>query len=1022
MAVQTRKSYCRICSAFCAMEVDVEAGRVMAVRGDASDPVTGGYTCVKGRQLPHQIHGPQRLRSSLARRRTGGFEPIATERALDAIAQQLERIIERHGPRAVASYSGTAAFMNPAAVPVARAWHQGIGSSSNYSTLTIDQPAKIIAAARHGVWGGGGHTFASADVALSIGGNPLVSGLTLPGAPPGTDPVKSLNHARKRGLKLICVDPRRSELARRADLHLQIRPGEDPTLLAGMLRVILEEELHDQEFCREHTDGFEELRAAVLDFTPECVERRTGVAAERMVEAARLFATGPRGYASSGTGPDMAPRPCLTEHLICCLNTVCGRHSREGERLANPGVLSPPLPRPAQPIPSELLPPLFSWGKGPESRFRGLRQLFEEMPTTTLAEEILQPGEGRIRALLCIGGNPALAVPDQRNMLSALDDLELLVCAEITLSETARRADYVIAARHPFEREDVTAFMDSFYEVPYGFYTKPVIQPDFEAIEDWELFLGLAKRMKTPIELSGGAIDPEDPPGKLEVLKRIHPSTRVPLERLRETGRGSVFEEAAIDVAPPLPGVEARLQLAPEGVCEELRAVREEPLPSTERHLLICRRQRHAANSVGQDFPESRKIATTNPAFLNPADLERLGVEPGALVEIESEHDRILAVAEPSDDLQSGVVSMAHCWGAGPERDAEVRTIGSNTGRLVATNRHYDPITGMARQSAIPVTIRVAREDEAPKRGHGGILRSLVGMLASRVETKTSDDPFGRDAHFMARVRPLIKAVNLYFGTEVRGFENLPKRGGCLIVGNHSGGAETTDLWLLLDKWIDERGPEARIYALAYDPLFSYPGIAPWLRKLGILRAGHADARRALEGGAPVVVFPGGDHELSRPWNERNLIEFGGRTGFIELAISAGVPVVPMTIHGVHQSTVTLTRGSETTRWTGRDRLHVKVFPFIWNIPLGLTPAFVPSLQLPAKVTVQIGEPLAWSRHRRDQADDPDVLQSCYDEITDVMQRTLDDLAAQHPHPILTRLNELRPSRLIRRLPGPFSS
>ena len=195
---------------------------------------------------------------------------------------------------------------------------------------------------------------------------------------------------------------------------------------------------------------------------------------------------------------------------------------------------------------------------------------------------------------------------------------------------------------------------------------------------------------------------------------------------------------------------------------------------------------------MGQDFPESRKIATTNPAFLNPVDLERLGVAPGALVEIESEHDRILAVVEPSDELQSGVVSMAHCWGAGPERDAEVRSIGSNTGRLIATSRDYDPITGMARQSAIPVTIRVAREDEAPKRDQGGILRPLVETLTSRMEKQASDDPFGRDASFVARMRPLIQAVNLYFGTEVRGFENLPEQGGCLIVGNHSGAAEAS--------------------------------------------------------------------------------------------------------------------------------------------------------------------------------------------------------------------------------------
>jgi anaerobic selenocysteine-containing dehydrogenase len=707
VAVETGKSYCRICTAFCALEVEIEDGRVTAVRGDRGDPVSGGYTCLKGRQLPHQIHGPERLRRSLRRRPDGSFEPIPTQQALDEIAPRLASVLERHGPRAVASYNGTAAFLNSASVPVARAWHRGIGSPSNYSTLTIDQPAKIIAAARHGVWGGGGHSFASADVAISIGNNPIVSGLTLPGGPPGTNPVKTLKDAKKRGLKLIVVDPRRSELARRADLHLQIRPGEDPTLLAGMLRAILAEDLHDAAFCSEHTEGLEELRAALEDFTPEYVERRSGIAAERMLEAARLFAKGPRGYVSSGTGPDMAPHPCLTEHLICCLNTLCGRHNREGERLANPGVFSLPVPRPAQAIPAELLPPLLHWGGGPASRFRGLRQMFGEMPTPALAEEILEPGEGQIRALLCVGGNPALAVPDQRRMLRALDALELHVCVEIAMSETARRADYVIAARHAFERDDATEFMDLFYEVPYAFYAPALIEPDFDAIEDWELFVGLARRMKTSIELPGGAIDPEKPPSKFEALKLIFPATRVPLERIREVGTGHIFEELEVEVAPPLPGLEARLQLAPEGVCQELCAESAaSPAAAGFSHLLICRRLRHVSNSVGHEFPESRSVGSTNLAYLHPADLEELGLSPGDVVEIESDHDRILGVVEPSDELQSGVVSMAHCWGSGPERDAEVRTLGSNTGRLVATDRDYDSITGMARQSAIPVRLR----------------------------------------------------------------------------------------------------------------------------------------------------------------------------------------------------------------------------------------------------------------------------------------------------------------------------
>jgi anaerobic selenocysteine-containing dehydrogenase len=710
LASETKTSYCRICSAFCAMQVDLEDGRVTAVRGDPRDPVSGGYTCLKGRQLPHQIHGPERLRSSLVRRDGDGFEPIATERALDEIAARLEEIVARHGPRAVASYCGTAAFFNSATLPVVRAWHRGLGSPSNFSTLTIDQPAKMIAASRHGVWGGGGHTFASSDVALSVGHNPIVSGLTLPGSPPGTNPVKNLNQARQRGLKLICVDPRRSDLARRADLHLQIRPGEDPTLLAAMLRVILEEGLHDAEFCRDHVDGLDELRAALAGFTPAHAERRTGVAAQRIVEAARLFAAGPRGFASSGTGPDMAPHPCLTEHLLACLNSVCGRHNREGERLANPGVLSPPLPRPAQAIPRELLPPILSWGDGPESRFRGLRQMFEEMPTATLAEEILEPGEGQVRALIAVGGNPAQAMPDQRNALRALEDLELLVSVDIVMSETARRADFAIAARHPFEREDLTEFMDPFYEVPYAFYSHALVDPEGDAVDDWEVFTGLARRMGTPIELPGGTLDPERPPDKLELLKRIRPATRVPLEELREIGAGRVFDELEVRVGAPLPGVEARLQLVPEGIPEELRQVLEAP-PAGEgfSHRLVCRRLRHVSNSVGRHFPESRAKGVTNPAYLNPTDCEALGLAPGDLVEIASDQDRILGVVEPSDEVGPGVVSMAHCWGGAPDEDGRVREIGANTGRLVATDRDYDPITGMARQSAIPVNLRPAR-------------------------------------------------------------------------------------------------------------------------------------------------------------------------------------------------------------------------------------------------------------------------------------------------------------------------
>jgi anaerobic selenocysteine-containing dehydrogenase len=707
--VETKKSFCRICPGFCAVEVDVEDGQVVAVRGDASDPATGGYTCMKGRQVPAQMSARTRLRASRKRGPGGVFEEIPSAQLLDEVAQRLTRLVEQFGPRAVAVYAGTFCHYNAGAIAVARGWLEGIGSPSFYTSLTIDQPAKILALGRIGLWGGGTHSFASSDVALVVGNNPPVSHLAVPSGVPGFNPIKALNEASRRGLKLICIDPRRSELARRAELHLQVRPGEDPTLLAGMLRVILEEGLHDTAFCEEHVEGIDALSESIADFTPEHVAARTGVPAGQMIEAARLFACGPRGCATSGSGPDMAPHPNASEHLISALNIVCGRFNRVGEEIDNPGVLGAALPRFGQAIPPVLLPPLFSLGGDPAPRVRGLQRVFEEMPTAALAEEILTPGEGQVRALIVVGGNPVQAWPDQKKTLKALADLDLLVVSDPRLTATAELADYVIAPKLPLERDDLTLFADMFYEKSYAHYAPAVVEPSFDVIDDCEFFLGLARRMGTDLPLPAGLIDPAAPFEKYTLLEQLTTGSRIPLAAVREKQGGHSFEdELTVLVDPPMPGLEARLNLAPDGVCGELRAIRSEPTPGDDEyaHLLICRRMREVMNSVGQDFPETRVKCPTNPAYMSPADLEALGLRSGDLVEISSELDTITAVTEATDELQPGVISMAHCWGEVPSLQGDVRSTGSAVSRLIPTDRHFDPITGMPRFTAIPVKLR----------------------------------------------------------------------------------------------------------------------------------------------------------------------------------------------------------------------------------------------------------------------------------------------------------------------------
>ena len=710
MGFETKKAYCRLCTASCAIDVDVEDGRVVAVRGTKADPLSGGYTCMKGRDLPDSVHADGRLRTALKRRADGSFEEIPTSQALDEIAKRLTAIREKYGPRAIASFCGTAAYSNSATIAVVKAWHRAVGSINNFSTMTVDQPAKVVVPGRVGAWGGGWHTFASADVVMSIGNNPIVSGLTLPGGPPGWNPSHTVREAIKGGLKLIVVDPRKTQLAKLAHLHLQIRPGEDPTLLAGMIRIVLAENLHDEKFCAQHVGGLELLKRHVEPFTPEYVADRVGISTEELLEAARLFARGPRGCVSSGTGPDMAPHSCLTEHLITSLNSICGRWNREGDRVPNPGVLQPDWPRLAQAIPPDMLPELFQLGEGPKSRVRDLQRVCDEMPSCTLAEEILTPGEGQIRALITVGGNPAVALPDQNRTLRALDDLELSVCVDIAMTPTARRADYVLPAKHHLEREDVTEFMDMFFEVPYAFYTQPVVEAGAEVLDDWEVFAGLAARMGDTIELDGGVI--EGMPSKFEVLELIRPDTRIPMERVRdEAAEGKIFDELELFVDPPMEDLDARLELSPPGIGEELSEVRKEPTwsevnegrPQPFTHQMICSRLRNVANSVGQTQPNLRQDA--NRARLHPADLSALGIEDGERIRIANEQGSIEAIASGSEDIRSGVVSIAHCWGQDDGDAGDVATRGVNTNRLLRCDLEFDAITGQPRMSAVPVTI-----------------------------------------------------------------------------------------------------------------------------------------------------------------------------------------------------------------------------------------------------------------------------------------------------------------------------
>jgi anaerobic selenocysteine-containing dehydrogenase len=730
-------SYCRICPALCGVLVELDGDRIVAVRGDRQHTLSQGYTCPKGRALPDEHEAPDRLRGSL--RRTAdpagdGFAPVSSDEAIAEIAQRLRAIVDEHGPRAVGLYVGTRGY-EVLQLAAATAWLDGIGSPSLYSTYTIDQPGKDLARAIHGSWPAGFHDVSTSDVLMLVGNNPLVSGYSPYVAFPVANPRVALQDAKRRGLSLIVIDPRRTETAAFADLHLQPLPGHDSEILAAMIKVIIAEDRFDHAFVARWATGFDALREAVRPFDPERVAAAARIAAADIVEAARRFATGPRGCAVGGTGPNMSPHPVLAEYLMLGLNTLCGRYRRAGETIPNPGVLSA-----GRALEAGVRSPRRIWGSGPQPRVRGLSTMYGQMPASALADEILEPGEGRIRALVVSGGNPLVALPDHQRARRALRSLDLLVCLDVRMTQTVRLADYAIGCRLSLEKMDTTLASDLRFPEPFAQWTPAVREPAFDVIEEWEFFWGLARAMGTPWDLqrriglpipidATGALPEGRKPTALEIWELLCSQAKVPLAEVARHPHGLAPDLAPVIVLPERPDNEDRLQLADTLMLAELAELG--GLADTERSadvdrldggagtfegarpgarypfLLSSRRMWEFHNSWGHDIARLRGELPASPAFVHPDDLAELGVESGSAVTITSAHGTIETTALAAADVRRGVISMPHCWGSsGTDDDPQIT--GACTNDLVDATTDLSQIVGMARQSAIPVDVRPA--------------------------------------------------------------------------------------------------------------------------------------------------------------------------------------------------------------------------------------------------------------------------------------------------------------------------
>ena len=728
MDAVVKHSFCRACMNSCPTLVEVTGGRLGAVRGDPANEIFGGYSCLKGQAQPALHNHPDRLLHAMARTAEGVYRSIDVRAAMDEVAERLRRILDESGPRSFAAYVGTASSGTTLADPFVASLLEAVGSKMLFTPNTLDKPGKPMALAMHGRWGAPLHGYHDPDVALLIGANPFK---TYFGAAAG-NPGRWLRERMAGGMQLLVIDPRRSDVAKKATMHLRPYPGHDPAILACLIGVVLGENLHDASFVGENSRGLDVLRGAVAPFTPELVASRAGVAADDLRAMARRFATAGRGYIACGVGPGFAKSSTLVEYLVLVLETLCGHWMREGEKVLRTTTLLPSGPYRAQ-----AYDPTPAYAIGETLRVGGLTQTVAGMPTGALADEILMPGEGRVRALFCVGGNPVISWPDQLKTLRALESLDLFVQFDPWMSASACVADYVIAPPMFYEIPSMTLVTDFVISMPtyYGpdrahsQYTSAVVAPPegSDVIPEWEFICGVAQRMGLSLNLrprslspggggagDGYAVDLSNPPTADELLEVLAGHGRVPLSEVKRHVSGASLTEPAQIVLPKQPGWQGRFDLANTDMLNDLEGeLRDEShrrpgvLAGGSSFRLISIRQQHMNNTTLNDAATNRG-RFYNPAFMHPADMRRLGIASGDAVEIATATAAVKAIAEPDADLLEGLVAMAFGFGGGPDSDEEFRRIGTSPGRLLDGGDLADRYVGMPRIGDVEVRVRLA--------------------------------------------------------------------------------------------------------------------------------------------------------------------------------------------------------------------------------------------------------------------------------------------------------------------------
>ncbi|MGM8935051.1 molybdopterin oxidoreductase family protein [Pseudomonas neustonica] len=689
---------CHLCEAICGLAIETDGERILSIKGDPEDSFSRGHICPKAIALQDIQDDPQRLRQPV--KRVGErWESIGWEEAFELVASRFAEIQREHGNNAVGVYMGNPNVHNYGSMTHGNYFLGQLHTKQRYSATSVDQlPHHLVS-----LWLYGhmlmipipdiDHT----DYFLMLGANPLASNGSIMTVP---DVGKRIKALKARGGQLVVVDPRRSETAEVASEHLFIQPGTDVALLLGLLNTLFAENLTKASPVLDATEGLDAVAAAVSDFSAEKMAPHCGISAEQIKQLARDFAAAEHAVCYGRMGVSVQRYGTLCQWLIQVINVVTGNLDVPGGSL---------FPEPAFDVVSK--------GKGGhfnawQSRVSGLPEFNGELPSAVLAEEMLTPGDGQIKALFTSAGNPVLSTPNGRQLDQALEGLEFMVSVDLYINETTRHADVILPPTSALEHDHYDITFNNFAVRNVTRYNEPVLAKPADALHDWEIFVGLGQAFARQM---GQPARETMPPAQMVdmAMKRGPHGDRLSLAELQRHPHG-------IDLGPLQPNLLRRIQTASKRIelaqplmLQDLQRVAAELdtlMPKQGELRLIGRRHVRSNNSWMHNYQRLVKGKPRDQLLMHPQDLSERGLQDGQLVTVRSRVGAVDVKVSASDEMAPGVVSLPHGWGhnrKGTQMETAERNAGVSANDLT-DERFFDPVTGNAAVNGLSVEVVAA--------------------------------------------------------------------------------------------------------------------------------------------------------------------------------------------------------------------------------------------------------------------------------------------------------------------------